>query len=279
MNFERMLLIMWTLKEVLAHFFTHKDFLPAPETIPGTLFTPLHLLFSAVCIAAVILFGLFVAKRSEKTIRTVFGILWGVLVIWEVAKILWESYTGVTVNVEWTGILPLYPCSIFLYAMPFAAFGRGLVRRAACGYVCSLGLLGGAINFVYPANILGRYSCLSFAGFHTFFYHGAIVFTALVMLRSGYHSYRGIKRGWELLLPAVPCLCVSVVANAVNFSPIDADYMFFKLESFIFAPIGAVLPDAVAVIIVYGCYLLIHALPYYPSYVAGRRTVADKKAA
>ncbi len=265
---------MWTLKEVLAHFFTHKDFLPSPDKIPGTMFTPLHFLFSAVCLFAVIFLGLLVAKKREKTIRTVLGILWGTMVVFEIAKILWETYTGSTVNVEWTGILPLYPCSIFLYAMPFAVFGRGLVRRAACGYVCSLGVLGGAINFVYPATILGSYSCLSLAGFHTFFYHGAIVFTALVMLRSGYHSFRGIKQWWELLLPAAPFLCVSLVANLVNFSPIDSDYMFFKLESFIFAPIGAVLPDLTAVVIVYACYLLIHALPYLPSYLANRKKAA-----
>ncbi len=253
------------------NFFTHKDFLPPADRLAGTLFTPLHLVFSALLLTAVIGLGLSLAKKSERTVRTAFFVIWITMVCFEIAKIIWESVSGATVNFEAGGILPLYPCSIFMYAMPFAIFGKGWVRYMGCGYTCSLGLLGGAINFLYPANVLGRYSCISFAGFHTFLYHGAIVFCALVMLRSGYHSYTRATRPWHLLIPAIPALAVSVVANAVNFSPIGSDYMFFKLNSFFFAPIGAATPDWLSVILVYLIYLLIHALPYLPSYVSKAR--------
>lgn len=262
---------MWTFRDLLHNFFTHKDFLPPADQIPGTMFTPVHFAFSAVCILITVALFLFCSKKSEKAIRIVFGVLWALIVALEATKIVWETCTGTSVNFEWGGMLPLYPCSIFMYAMPFAIWGRGYVRRAACGYVCSLGLLGGLINFVYPATILGNYSCISFAGFHTFFYHGSMVFTAFTMLLSGYHSYTGITKWWELLIPSVPCLVVSVAANAINFSPIASDYMFFKLNSFIFAPIGAATADWTAVLIVYAAYLLIHALPYLPSYIGYRR--------
>ncbi len=253
------------------NFFTHKDFLPPPEKWAGTLFTPLHFLWSAIVLAAVIALALWVSRKSETTIRRVFFVLWVVLVVFEIAKIVWETYAGECVRFEWGGILPLYPCSIFMYAMPLAIFGNQTVRYMGCGYVCSLGLLGGAINFLYPANVLGRYSCLSFAGFHTLFYHGAIVFCAIVMLRSGYHSYKTVTKAHQLLLPAVPALAVSVVANLVNFSHIDSDYMFFKLESFFFAPLGAATADWVSVILVYFIYLLIHALPYLPFYFKNKK--------
>lgn len=256
---------------LLKNFFTHKDFLPPAKEIAGTLFTPLHFVFSAVLLAAIILLGLWLAKKSEKIIRISFGVIWALLTVLEIAKILWETYTGKTVSFELTGVLPLYPCSIFMYAMPLAVFGNEKLRYIGSGYVCTLGLLGGAINFIYPANILGNYSCISFAGFHTFLYHGAILFTALVMLRSGYHSYKKVTKATELLLPAIPALAVSVVANAVNFSPIGSDYMFFKLNSFFFAPIGAATPDWFSVILVYLIYLLIHALPYLPFYFKNRK--------
>ncbi len=257
--------------DLIKNFFTHKDFLPKASEIPGTLFTPLHIAFSLFCIAVVALVCITLKNKSEKTLRTFFAVLWAFLVVFEVSKILWETYTGKSVSFEWGGILPLYPCSIFLYALPFAIFGKDKVRYAACGYVCTLGFVGGAVNFVYPANILGNYSCISFAGFHTFLYHGAIVTCALLMLLSGYHSYTRARRFTDLLLPSVPFLIMSVAANIVNFSKIDADYMFFKLESFIFAPLGAALPDVVSVILVYAVYILIHAAPYVPFYVKNRR--------
>lgn len=264
---------METLLFLFKNFFTHKDFLPPANELAGTLFTPLHLLFAAIVAALVIASGLRLAQKSEITIRTVFGILWATAVVFEIAKIVWETYAGKTVSFEWGGILPLYPCSIFMYAMPLAVFGKGKLRYMGCGYVCSLGLLGGLINFVYPANVLSHYSCLSFAGFHTFFYHGLIVFCALVMLKSGYHSYKKAERVSDLLLPAVPALIVSLAANAVNFSRIGSDYMFFKLNSFFFAPLGAATPDWLSVMLVYAVYLLIHALPYMPCYFRSKKKI------
>ncbi len=259
-----------TLAWLIKNFFTHKDFLPSADQIPGTLFTPLHFVVAAVFLAVVVAACIFFSKRSHKTIQTVFACVWAVAVVMEIVKIVWETVSGASVNFEWGGVLPLYPCSIFMYALPFAIWGKGMVRYAACGYVCSLGILGGAINFIYPANILSNYSALSFSGFHTLFYHGAIVFCAVTMLASGYHSYGKATKWYHLFIPAIPCLVVSVFANAVNFSPIASDYMFFKLNSFFFAPIGAATPDILSVVLVYFIYLLIHALPYIPCYIKNR---------
>lgn len=256
---------------LIKNFFTHKDFLPPPDTLAGTLFTPLHWIFAAVVLSALIFGAISLSKKDEKSIRRIFLGIWITVTCLEVVKIIWETYSGRTVNLELAGVLPLYPCSIFMYAMPLAIWGKGYIRDMGCGYVCTLGLLGGAINFVYPANILSNYSCISFAGFHTFLYHGSIVFCALVMLMSRYHSYKNVSKAWQLLLPSVPALAVSVVANAVNFSKINSDYMFFKLDSFIFAPIGAALPTPICVLIVYAIYLFIHALPYIPSYIVNKR--------
>ncbi len=262
---------MYSFVDLIKNFFTHKDFLPSADKLPGTMFTPLHIVFAIICFAVVIALSLFVSKKSERTIRCIFTVVWAALVVLEVTKIVWESCSGASVHFEAGGVLPLYPCSIFMYAMPLVIWGRGVLRRAGCGYVCTLGLIGGLINFVYPATILGNYSCISFSGFHTFLYHGALVFCALVLLLSGYHSFKGVTRVSELFIPALPFFAVSIVANAVNFSPIGSDYMFFRLTSFIFAPIGAALPTALCVIIVYVAYFTIHAMFYLPSFIANRR--------
>lgn len=267
---------METIKFLFENFFTHKDFLPPADRLAGTLFTPLHIIFALILLAIVLYAGVCLSKKNEKTIKTVFIVIWATLTVLEATKIIWETFSGNAVRFESTGVLPLYPCSIFMYAMPLAIWGNKTVRYMGCGYVCSLGLLGGAINFAYPANVLSNYSCISFAGFHTFLYHGAIVFCALVMLASGYHSYKKATKAWQLLLPAAPALCVSGVANIVNFSRIDSDYMFFKLESFFFAPLGAATADWVSVILVYFIYLLIHALPYLPWYFKNKEQ--NKKA-
>ncbi len=258
---------MTKLTDVLHNFFTHKDFLPPTDQWPGTLFTPLQIAF-CVAVAVFIVFAcLHCSKQDEKYRKKVFFILWLVMAVSEPLIIRYDCCAGSVVKFEWNSVLSLWTCSIFLYTAPFAIFGKGDVKYAACGHICTLGLLGGLINFVYPANYLSYYSCISMVGFRTIFYHGAMVFVAVTMLLSGYHSYKDVKSKKQLLLPMVPALLVSIPANIVNFTVPGADYMFFKLESFFFAPIGKATPDWFSVILVYIFYGIVHILPYLPTYI------------
>jgi len=267
---------MWTISDLFRNYFTHKDFLPDASLLPGSLFTPLHIFISICCVAIVVLIWFLLRKKDERTLQKVFTVFWITTVVAEIVKDIWEIYSCSNMQFEWAGSMPLYPCSVYMYALPFAIWGKGNVRFAACGYVCTLGLLGGAVNFVYPVTVMSDYSCISFAGFHTLFYHGILVLTAMLMLSSGYHSYKGITKSYQLLLPAIPALIQSIPVHFVNYSPINSDYMFFKMNSFFFAPIGAATPDWVSTLLVYGIYLFIHAIPYIPSWIVNRRRLKAK---
>ena len=259
-----------TFGELFTNFFTHKDFLPSADKIPGTLFTPLHFLVSAILFALIIALAIFISKKNEKTYKIILTVLWCLLVVLEPTKILWETFTGREVSFFMQGILPLYACSMFMYVLPFYIFGKGLVRHAACGYIGTLGLVGALINFVYPVNVLGAYSCISFAGFHTLFYHGSMLFVALSMFLRGDNRFTHVDSLKKLLTPMIPVLIFSVPVNIVNFT-FDADYMFFKCNSFILAPIGNALPTPVVVILMYLFYIILHTAPYLPSYIKNRK--------
>lgn len=261
---------------LIENFFTHKDFLAPADQMPGTLFTPLHAVFSAVVLAIVVLSAIYVAKHPKK-IRPVFTAIWITLVVLEVVVVTWESLSGKQHGLDLTTNLSLYPCSIFMYAMPFAIWGKGILRQMSCGYVCTLGLLGAAVNFFYPAIRLSVYSCISFAGFHTFLYHGSMLFTCLVMLISGYHRYTGIHRWWEMLLPCVPTLAVSIPANIINFSPIRADYMFFRGKFPLLASIFDDTHEVVITLVLYALYIVIPALFYLPSFLSQRKKAARRQ--
>lgn len=256
--------------DLIRNFFTHKDFLPSADKIPGTMFTPLHFVFSAI-IAVIVIIGILTVRRlPEKQIKLVFTVLWAVLTLAEAAKLTWECLSGRTVQFELGGNLPVYPCSIWMYAMPFVIWGKGRVRNAASGYVCTLGLVGGLINFVYPATILGSYSAISFPGFQTFFYHGAIVFTAFVLMTSGYHRFDHAENIFDCFLSVIPAYIMSLFANTANII-LGTDYMFFRCNSFFLAPIGAALPDALTFVIVYIAYAVFCSLPYIIAYTIKKK--------
>ena len=263
---------------LIENFFTHKDFLGGLD-LQGRLFSPLHIIFSVCLLAAVIILAVIVSKRSEGSRRRILMTLWVVFVIFEVVKTTYESLSGSEPRFEVGGILPLYPCSVYLYSFPFCFSKKRAVRLAACGYLFTMGFLGAAINFVYPVNVLSNYSCISFMGFHTLSFHGTMLFSMLVMLFSGYHRYDHVEKFSELILPALPMLIVSIPANIINFSPIGSDYMFFKANSFFLPAIFGGLSDGVTTIIGYLLYAILPGLFYLPGYIMnakGRMKIADK---
>ena len=213
-------------KLLLTTFFTHKDYLPAGVQLPGKLYTPLQITTELLLLGVIIL-GAFWTARHRKSQKSVLTCLFIILLLWEVAIDAWDSLAGLHRGFDLAVSLPLYPCSIFLFTLPFVIWGRGLWRKMACGYICTLGLVGAAINFLYPISRLTEYSCISFPGFHTFFYHGSMLFTALVLLLSREHELHRIDTWWTPFLASIPGLLVSIPANLVNYSRIPADYMYF----------------------------------------------------
>ena len=78
---------MWTFVDLIKNFFTHKDFLPPADKMPGTMFTPLHFIFSSICISVVIALAILLSQKDEKIIKRVFTVLWAATVILELTKI------------------------------------------------------------------------------------------------------------------------------------------------------------------------------------------------
>ncbi len=51
---------------LLENFFTHKDFLPPADQWPGTLFTPLHVIFAVAVAAVLALLCIFSPRRRKR---------------------------------------------------------------------------------------------------------------------------------------------------------------------------------------------------------------------
>lgn len=258
------------------HFFTHKDYIKQMEElgvyVPGKLFTPLHFLVSAIVLSLIILSAWYVTKkRSEKLVKGIYLAIWITLTSVEVIKMIWESVSGMSVSFETTGILPLYPCSVIMYTLPFTIWGTEKLKNMANGYTCTIGLLGAAINFVYPGTALPNYSVLSFVGLHALLYHGAMLFIVITLLSTKQHSYGFAKKWTDLLLPSIPMLVFSVPANIVNYTVQGADYMFFKCDAMFLPAIFGGVPNWATTILAYVVYIVVPALFYLPLFIKNKK--------
>ena len=80
--------------------------------------------------------------------------------------------------------LPLWTCSIYLFVLPISLFCRNEAIKNSCNaFICSISMLGGFINFLFPSE-----SLFSFLGLHTFLYHFVLLITPVIMLSSGYYK-------------------------------------------------------------------------------------------
>lgn len=139
----------------------------------------------------------------------------------EIVKISWESYYDITTGrgFNFGGILPLYTCSLFIYTLPFAAWGRGKVRRAAFAFLTTISLLFGAIGVVY-CNGLNYYPFWTFGAFYSLFFHSAMFITGVFLLMTGRFSLE-----WkDALYALIPILLLSVVSIPVDYA-LGTDYM------------------------------------------------------
>ena len=112
---------------------------------------------------------------------------------------------------------PLWTCTIFLTVLPVSLFSKNEKIRNACNaFLCSISLVGGIVNYLFPLE-----SVLSFMGLHTFLYHFILTIVPLTMLASGY--YKPKFKHWVgaitvFMIYAIP---VFVIDNIFQF-----DYMF-----------------------------------------------------
>lgn len=256
---------MTDLSVLIENFFVHKDFLPSDSAMPGTIGTPLLLAFEAVLIFAVVCSAFYISRRKSKVRSTLFSV-WAVFCIWEVVIILWDVFSSLDKSFDFKYNLSLYPCSIYLYAMPFIFWGKNRVKRAACGYMATLGFLGASAALIYPVR-LQDYSCISFVGFHTLFYHGAMLFTFLVIMLSHIHSYKGVCHWRDLFSASMPALLLSIPANIMNYSPINSDYMYFTGQFSLIYQRFPNIPRLEFTLLVYALYVIVPALFYLPSYL------------
>ena len=155
-------------------------------------------------------------RKNERATKIVLMVLWAVTVALDVTKLIVNICGGFNIR---SG-LPLYICSLFMYVMPFAIWGRGVFKRIGCAIVCSLGLFGAIGNYVVPSVIVS-YSLFSFFGFHTTLFHTILVAAPLIMLCTGYYRFKFKDYGWTYLgffVLTIPALIFNFIAKT--------DYMY-----------------------------------------------------
>ncbi len=139
----------------------------------------------------------------------------------EVVKISWESYYDITTGQGFNaaGLLPIYTCSLLIYMLPLAAWGKGKLRDCALAFLTTIGMLFGAIGVIY-CNGLNFYPFWTFGAFYSLYFHMSMFLTGVILLSSGY-----ARPEWKNVgLSFLPISLLALIAIPVDYA-LNTDYM------------------------------------------------------
>lgn len=200
-------------------FFDYKD-----PLYQSQMFSLGHIIYMIIAFILLILLPILFRKVSHKKINTYLKVTCIVVPITDLIKIIWETYHYYPIHnsYEYTGLLPLYLCSLFMITMPFAAFGKGKTKDIALSFLTTVGIVGGLSNVFY-LNILNYYPLFHFSTLLSVFYHIMMSFTGIWLLTSRYYKldkYCSLKA-------FIPIALLSIFAIPVN-AKLNTDYMLLN---------------------------------------------------
>ena len=156
-------------------------------------------------------------KEVKKIIKNCTIIVW----ILEIVIILFKISVEGIQNVN--SYLPLYYCSLLLYAGILSSFSKGKLKRTGDVFLTTGGIIGGIVFLLLPTTSLPTYPMLHIVSLHSFLFHGIMVYLGILINKTHYIELE--KK--DIKYYAVPVGIICVVAYAANHI-FDSNFMFIS---------------------------------------------------
>lgn len=176
--------------------------------------SPLQFAVMGGIFVLIIFICILLRRLKKENVFKIYKVLSFVIPVMEIVKIIFSSVADITkgAGFSWGGILPFYTCSMIIYFLPFAAWGKGWMARFSMAYFCTIGLVAGLSNFIY-LSAAGFYPIFSYGGLHSVIMHSLIVFVGMSLLITGIYvpNLRSIYEGM------VPIVMFGIPVMVINF--------------------------------------------------------------
>lgn len=143
----------------------------------------------------------------RRVIRGVTLALW-VAEILKIAFVLLVAKTG-----NPNDYVPLYYCSITLYAGVLSSFCHGTLRRVGDAFLATGAIVGGTVFLIVPLTSLSRYPAWHFVSLHSMLLHVTMVYLALLLFWRGVYRVQARDILYHGALVSMVC-AAALVFNA-----------------------------------------------------------------
>lgn len=199
----------------------NRFFAPSGTYPPAGLFSPFHIIMLMLSAAIIVTAVLLCRHAKASFVRRQIQILSLVLCALEIIKIVFNLLTGHADSPN--SYVPLYFCSITMYAGLMAGFAKGEAKRIGEVFLATGGIIGGLAYLIYPLTSLTIYPPFHFISFHSFAFHTIMVYLGFLMLTTDYIKLRP----GDAFRHALIICAVSLLALILNLAT-DSNLMFIS---------------------------------------------------
>lgn len=180
---------------------------------PCGLFSIGHFILLGITILCIAIAIKLTMHKNKEQIHKIIQIFTIIICALEIAKILFNLLVEKTTNVN--EYVPLYYCSLLIYAGIFSSFGKGAIRKVGDVFLATGAIVGGIIFVLFPTTSLPAYPTLHFISIHSFFFHGTMIYLGLLVNFANYVELQITDIKYYAGL--VTCVCIlAYIMNQIH---------------------------------------------------------------
>ena len=198
-----------------------------------------------------------VEKQEEvlKIIKTATIVVWCL----EIIKIIYLCAIG---QGKVNRVIPLYYCSLLLYSGLMSSFGKGIIKKMGDVFLATGGIIGGIVFIMFPTTSLPEYPLFHFISFHSFIYHGIMIYLGIIVNKTKYVKLEFSDIKYYASLIFVICMFAYVINRIFgsNLMFISKDFpgsplsYFYNNMGWLFGPTMILVQMTVPYLIAYGIF-------------------------
>lgn len=193
------------------------------EYEPCGIFTKAHITLIIITIIGIAISLKKTIHKSKKEVKKIIKNCTITMWIFEFIIIAFKLSTGDIKNVN--NYVPLYYCSLLLYAGLLSSFTKGKLQRTGDVFLATGGIVGGIVFIILPTTSLPSYPTWHIVSLHSFLFHGIMVYLGLLINATHYIEIE--KKDIKYFAGLVGIICI--LAYIIN-QIFDSNLMFISKD-------------------------------------------------
>ena len=144
---------------------------------PIGLFSNGHIISIIICFFLVALAVFFTRKMSSGTLDKMLMVCACLFTVLEIFKIIWNLTNGYNHVNQW---VPLYFCSLFIYALWFSIFKNKFMKEMGLSYIALAGIFSGAVFIILPTTSFNDYPIFHFQCIYSMLFHSVMLYVGIM---------------------------------------------------------------------------------------------------